>query len=58
MGNEVKDISNLMKKRIKDSLESGKRFDGRGLTDYRDLEIEIGISKYAEGSARVRSGWV
>jgi len=50
------EISNLTKKRIKDYLEAGKRFDGRGLLDYRELVIETGISQNAEGSARVRLG--
>jgi exosome complex component RRP42 len=50
------EVSNLTKKRIKDYLEAGKRFDGRGLLDYRDIEIELGISINAEGSARVRIG--
>ncbi len=50
------EISNLTKKRIKDYLEAGKRFDGRGLLDHRELIIETGISKNAEGSARVKLG--
>lgn len=50
------EISNLTKKRIKDYLEAGKRFDNREMLDYRDIEIEIGISKNAEGSARVKLG--
>ncbi len=50
------EISNLTKKRIKDYLEAGKRFDGRDLLDHRELEIETGISINAEGSARVRLG--
>ncbi len=50
------EISNLTKDRIHDYLEAGKRFDGRGLFDYRDIVIETGISKNAEGSARVKLG--
>ena len=50
------ETSNLTKKRIKDYLESGKRFDSRKPLEYRDIDIEIGISKNAEGSARVRIG--
>lgn len=56
MSNEVKEISNLMKRRIKDYIEEGKRFDSRELLDYRDIEIETAVSKNAEGSARVRLG--
>lgn len=50
------DISNLTKDRIQDYLAAGKRFDGRGLLDYREIFIETGISKNAEGSARVKIG--
>lgn len=50
------EISNLTKRRIKDYLEAGKRFDARDLLDHRELEIETGISQNAEGSARVRLG--
>lgn len=50
------EISNLTKKRIKDYLESGKRFDGRDFLAHRPLEITTDISVNAEGSARVRLG--
>ncbi len=50
------EISNLTKRRIKDYLEAGKRFDNRGLLEHRNIEIETGISKNAEGSARVKLG--
>jgi len=46
----------LTKKRIADYIKEGKRFDGRKLDEFRDLKIELGISKNAEGSARVRLG--
>lgn len=46
----------LNSERIKDYLDSGKRFDGRKPNDFRDIEVEIGISKNAEGSARVKIG--
>ena len=48
--------SNLTKKRIAEYLAEGKRFDGREKLEYRNIEIETGISKNAEGSARVRIG--
>lgn len=43
---------------IKKLLKKGKRFDGRGLEEYRkDIKIEYGISsENAEGSARVKIG--
>jgi len=42
--------------RIKEYLKQGKRFDGRKLEEFRDLVVETGISKNAEGSARVKLG--
>jgi exosome complex component RRP42 len=50
------ETSNLTKERIKEYLLEGKRFDGRKLDEFRELTIEIGISKKAEGSARVKLG--
>lgn len=50
------DTSSLTKKRIEELLQEGKRFDGRNPFDYRKIEIETGISKNAEGSARVKIG--
>ncbi len=50
------EIANLTKKRMKDYLNAGKRFDKRELSEYRDVEIETGISKNAEGSAKVKLG--
>ncbi|MCX8194224.1 MAG: exosome complex protein Rrp42 [Candidatus Pacearchaeota archaeon] len=50
------DTSSLTKKRIEELLQEGKRFDGRRPLDYRKIEIETGISKNAEGSARVKIG--
>jgi len=42
--------------RIREYLSSGKRFDGRGLGEFRDIVIETPVSVKAEGSARVRIG--
>lgn len=50
------EVSNLTRKRIHEYLAEGKRFDNRKLDDYRELSIETGISKNAEGSARVKLG--
>ena len=47
---------NITKERIQEYLEQGKRFDGRKLDEFRDLIIETGVSKNAEGSARVKIG--
>ncbi|PLW80412.1 RNA-binding protein [Candidatus Woesearchaeota archaeon] len=37
-------------------LETGIRFDGRKLDEFRDISIEVGVSKTAEGSAQVKIG--
>lgn len=50
------EVSNITKKRIIDYLSEGKRFDKRDLLQYRPISIETGISKNADGSARVRIG--
>ena len=42
--------------RIREYLAKGKRFDGRKPEDFREISIEIGVSKKAEGSARVKIG--
>ena len=41
---------------IQDYLDKQLHLDGRGLQDYREVTVETGISKSAEGSARVRIG--
>ncbi|RLG35600.1 RNA-binding protein, partial [Methanosarcinales archaeon] len=37
-------------------VRRGKREDGRGFQDYREIKVEKGIIKRAEGSARVKIG--
>ena len=49
-------VMNVKKKQITELIEKEKRKDGRGLTDYRDVQIEVGVIERAEGSARVRLG--
>lgn len=46
----------ITKQRIRQYLSEGKRFDGRKPDEFRDLEIETGVSKKAEGSVRVKLG--
>ena len=53
---KVQKTSSLTGERIKKYLQEGKRFDGRKLEEFRDLTIETGVSKNAEGSARVKLG--
>jgi exosome complex component RRP42 len=50
------EISKITKERLKEFLSEDKRFDGRKLLDFRDIVIETGISKNAEGSAKVKIG--
>ena len=46
----------ITRERIQKYLDEGKRFDGRKLDEFRELSIETGVSKNAEGSARVKIG--
>lgn len=50
------ETSNLTGERIREYLSEGKRFDDRTPEQFREIFIETGISKNAEGSARVRIG--
>ncbi|UCF44954.1 MAG: exosome complex protein Rrp42 [Candidatus Bathyarchaeota archaeon] len=49
-------ITRVRRKQIKQLIEEGKRLDGRGLGDYREIKIEQGVIEKAEGSARVLLG--
>jgi len=49
-------VARVKQKRIAELIASGKRLDGRGLTDYRDIQLEAGVIERAEGSARIRLG--
>lgn len=46
----------ITEERIRQHLSEGKRFDRRNLDEFREISIEIGVSKNAEGSARVKIG--
>ncbi len=46
----------LNSKKIEKYLAEGKRFDGRKADEFRKITIETGVSKNAEGSARVKIG--
>ena len=50
------ETSKLTGNRIKEYLALGKRFDGRKLDEFREITIETGISKNAEGSTKVKLG--
>ncbi|MBS7656838.1 MAG: exosome complex protein Rrp42 [Candidatus Bathyarchaeia archaeon] len=49
-------VSRIRRQQIAQLIADGKRLDGRGLKDYRSIQIESGIIGKAEGSARVRLG--
>jgi len=49
-------VSRIRRQQIAQLIADGKRLDGRGLKDYRPIQIESGIIGKAEGSARVRLG--
>ena len=49
-------VSHIRQQQIAQLVADGKRLDGRGLRDYRPIQIESGIIQKAEGSARVRLG--
>jgi exosome complex component RRP42 len=50
------ELPNINKRKITELLAREKRLDGRGPFDYREITVETGISKNAEGSARVKIG--
>lgn len=49
-------VPNLQKERINEYMKEGKRFDGRKPEDYRDLNVEMNLSKNAESSCSVKLG--
>jgi exosome complex component RRP42 len=49
-------ITRVKQKQIVQLIAKGKRLDGRGLIDYREIKVEQGIIERAEGSARVLLG--
>jgi exosome complex component RRP42 len=49
-------VPSVKRRQVMELAESGKRIDGRSLTDIRDLDIQVGIISKANGSAAVRLG--
>ena len=49
-------VVRLKQKQIAQLMSKGKRLDGRGLNDYREIKVEMGVIEKAEGSARVLLG--
>lgn len=48
--------SRVRQRQIAQLIAGGKRLDGRGLTDYREIKVESGLIEKAEGSASVHIG--
>jgi exosome complex component RRP42 len=49
-------VVRVKQKQIAQLMSKGKRLDGRGLNEYREIKIEKGLIEKAEGSARVLLG--
>ncbi len=49
-------VIRVKQKQIADLIAEGRRLDGRGLNDYREIKVEQGLIERAEGSARVLLG--
>ncbi len=49
-------MNEFLKSHIVKWFEKGKRYDGRALDEYRPVVVEYGVTKNAEGSARVKIG--
>jgi len=58
MGDEIKEIvmSHMRKNIIANLLNRGERLDGRKFGEYREIEIQKGVIKTAEGSALAKIG--
>ena len=50
------EVTNLTRDHLNKMFAAGKRFDGRGLLDHREVIVTNDVSNKAEGSARVRLG--
>ncbi|NOZ58987.1 MAG: exosome complex protein Rrp42 [Euryarchaeota archaeon] len=49
-------IADVKRDHILNLLNSGRRIDGRGFDEYREVSVEVGINQRAEGSALVKLG--
>lgn len=49
-------VSQLKKKKINEVIATGKRMDGRGLNDYREIKVLPNMLEKAEGSSEVYIG--
>ena len=53
---KIQKTPDITSERIRKYLAEGKRFDGRKPDEFREISIEHGVSKNAEGTARVKIG--
>lgn len=49
-------IPRMRRKQLSQLLTEGRRIDGRGLNDYREVRVDVNVIEKAEGSAKVRLG--
>ncbi|MEK6837292.1 MAG: exosome complex protein Rrp42 [Nanoarchaeota archaeon] len=49
-------MNEILRAHILRWFEKGKRYDGRKLDEFRPVSVEYGVTKNAEGSARVKIG--
>ncbi len=49
-------VTKVRQRQLAQLIDTGKRLDGRSLTDYREIKIEQGLIEKAEGSAQVFLG--
>lgn len=49
-------MNDLLRANIIKWFAKGKRYDGRALDEFRPISVEYGVTKNAEGSARVKMG--
>ena len=49
-------VGRIKQKRIAELISKGMRLDGRDITEYREVKLEMGVVERAEGSAHVRLG--
>jgi exosome complex component RRP42 len=46
----------ITKKNVQEEINAGKRIDGRGLFDLREVQVKFGVSNKSEGSVSVKIG--
>ena len=54
MSNNI--VSRLKRKKIQEVVAAGKRMDGRGLLEFREMTFKTDFLKKSEGSAEIRLG--